>query len=84
MYEQSDVAKKFLPLQERWRIVSFDLSDTKSFVDWPHEREWRYVGDFKFDISKVTVVVTHAEAFKKFFQLASTGGEDVSGLERLK
>ena len=39
IYEQTDVAKGFLPKEEWWRIVCFDLSNADRMVDWSHERE---------------------------------------------
>lgn len=56
VYEQTDVAKQFLPPDEWWRIVRLDLSDPECFVDWTHEREWRLPGDLEFELAEATLV----------------------------
>ncbi|MDC5822206.1 hypothetical protein OPW19_20535 [Vibrio europaeus] len=50
IYDRTDLAKQYLPYEEWWRIVNFDLSDDEHILDWTHEREWRVKGDFVFDL----------------------------------
>ncbi|MBI2353740.1 MAG: DUF2971 domain-containing protein [Deltaproteobacteria bacterium] len=78
IYEKKEIATRMLPREEWWRIVNFDLSDPKKFIDWTHEREWRIPGDFEFEIDKATVVVMNAEQFKLFHTISAQGGEDVA------
>ena len=56
LYENTEVAKGFLPTEEWWRIVKLDLSDDSNIVDWTHEREWRLPGDLEFELDKVTLI----------------------------
>lgn len=70
LYEKRDVAKSFLPESEWWRIVSFDLSDDDSIIDWTHEREWRLKGDFDFELSEAYVYVVNQGAYKDFLKKA--------------
>ena len=42
LYEKTEVAKKILPKEEHWRIVNLDLTNEQFFIDWTHEREWRW------------------------------------------
>lgn len=66
IYDQKEAAKKYLPEEEWWRIVSFNLSNPTDFIDWTHEREWRVPGDFSFELSQATVVLTKQHSYKKF------------------
>ena len=68
IYEKTSEAKKFLPPEEQWRIVNFDLSDEKSFIDWTHEREWRVPGDFEFDLKEATLLFVNEATYKSFMQ----------------
>lgn len=74
IYEQTEVAKRFLNTDEYWRIVNFDLNDGKNIVDWTHEREWRIKGDFEFELNRVTVILPNRKAYKEFIQNA---GEEI-------
>ena len=56
IYEKKAVAKRFLPRDEWWRIVGFDLSDENNYIDWTHEREWRIPENFKFELSEATLL----------------------------
>lgn len=67
IYEKTDVAKKFLPQNEFWRIVRLDLEDEKYIVDWTHEREWRVKGDFEFELDKVEVLLSDEKSFGDFY-----------------
>ena len=55
IYEKLEVAKKLLQEDEWWRIVSFDLSNKQEIIDWTHEREWRFKGNFEFAIEKAYI-----------------------------
>ncbi|WP_230370748.1 hypothetical protein [Paludibacterium denitrificans] len=37
IYDKTSEAKRFLPADQQWRIVNFDLSNEDSFIDWTHE-----------------------------------------------
>jgi hypothetical protein len=70
VYEETEVAKRILPANEHWRIVSFDLSDDNYFVDWTHERDWRLPGDFHFALEETIVLVSKADMYKVFIDRA--------------
>lgn len=65
IYDKTENAKQYLPENQWWRIVDFDLSDDNKITDWTHEREWRVPGDLKFDLSKVAIVVPNHGAYQK-------------------
>ena len=67
IYEDTDVAKVFLPKDEYWRIVKLDLSNDDCIVDWTHEREWRIKGDFHFKLSEAEVLLSNKYSIKKFY-----------------
>lgn len=64
-YEKKDIAKKLLPENEWWRIVSFDLSDSV-IIDWTHEREWRVKGDFSFELNEAIVLLPKTAEYTNF------------------
>lgn len=70
LYEQKEIAKKILPDSEWWRIVNYDLSDNKFIIDWTHEREWRMLNDFDFDLNEAILIMPnymdYAEIKEKF------------------
>lgn len=68
IYEKTSEAKKYLPKEQWWRIVNFDISDDEKFVDWTHEREWRIKGDFEFKLSEVTLLFTRNKFYKMFIE----------------
>ncbi|MBA1220657.1 DUF2971 domain-containing protein [Pseudomonas fulva] len=78
LYENTKFAKTILPEDQWWRIVSFNLSNSDGIIDWTHEREWRMPNNFRFDISKATIIVPNPEAYKNFYKLSKIGGEDVA------
>ena len=82
IYESTQKAKRILPPSEYWRIVNFDLSDTKNIVDWTHEREWRIPGDFKFELKEVTIVVSSLFQFQKLKSILKNRQEK-SGIDYL-
>lgn len=68
IYEKTDVAKKFLPKDEYWRIVKLDLDEQDNIIDWTHEREWRIKGDFKFALNEVEVLLSDQTSVKEFYE----------------
>ena len=81
IYDKPSEAKKYITDQnEHWRIVSFDLSDTKNMVDWTHEREWRLPGDMDFDLKNTAVLIDKRDSYREFIE--KCGG--IKGPEILK
>ncbi|MFJ9462139.1 DUF2971 domain-containing protein [Viridibacillus arvi] len=70
IYENKEQARILFPENELWRVVSFDLSNEDSFIDWTHEREWRIKGDLEFTLDQVYVVLSTKQAYKKFIDKA--------------
>lgn len=66
IYEDKETAKNILQPSEWWRIVNYNLSDSRNIVDWTHEREWRVKGDFSFDLKHATILVSHTEQYRDF------------------
>jgi hypothetical protein len=66
IYERLDVARKFISEDELWRVVSFDLSNKESIIDWTHEREWRVKGDFEFDLEFAYILLTKHSSYNSF------------------
>lgn len=56
VYDKTAIAKDYLPENQWWRIVNFNLESDDQIIDWSHEREWRYPNDFEFELSEVTLV----------------------------
>ncbi len=42
-----------------------DLSDARSIVDWSHEREWCFNGDYSFEYEDIEVIVATPEYYRK-------------------
>lgn len=57
IYDKTCEAKKYLPPDQYWRIVNFDLGNQEKIVDWSHEREWRVPNEFYFNISDITIIL---------------------------
>jgi hypothetical protein len=76
IYDKTSEAKKFLPADQQWRIVNFDLNNQESFVDWTHEREWRIPGDFEFDLNEATLLFVNEVAYKAFLKKCKTEGKN--------
>ncbi|MGG0027310.1 DUF2971 domain-containing protein [Bacillus safensis subsp. osmophilus] len=55
-----------IPQELLWRVVSYDLSDIKAYIDWTHEREWRVKGDLEFSLSDVYVILSDNMMYKDF------------------
>ncbi|MEZ8240316.1 hypothetical protein AB6C73_17790 [Vibrio splendidus] len=75
VYDKTAEAKKYLRESEWWRIVNFDLADESRFIDWTHEREWRVKGDFKFELSEVTLLFTKSSTYQSFVRLCDRKGK---------
>lgn len=76
VYDKTEAAKKYLPKDEWWRIVNFDLSNKDAFIDWTHEREWRAPGNFEFEINHLTLLFVNQKAYKAFFELCEKENTD--------
>jgi hypothetical protein len=70
IYDKTAEAKQYLPREQWWRIVNFDLSSDANFIDWSHEREWRVPNDFDFDLEEATVLVIRKETYRTFVERA--------------
>lgn len=68
IYEKTEVAKKFLPNDEYWRIVKLDLDNVDNIIDWTYEREWRIKGDFSFDLNEVEILLSDQDSVNKFYK----------------
>lgn len=68
IYEDTEIAKKFLPKEEYWRIVKLDLSNDDNVIDWTHEREWRVKECLEFDWSDVEIVLSQEHSLQKFIE----------------
>lgn len=77
IYDKTTDAKAYLPRDQWWRIVSFDLGNDDALIDWTHEREWRAPGDFSFDRSEATLLFVNNGTYKEFRKLCVTAGDDV-------
>jgi hypothetical protein len=80
IYDQTDDAKAYLPANQYWRIVPFDLTDDGKFIDWTHEREWRIPRNLDFDISEAIVLVQDGKAQRELLTKAAAEGENVAAL----
>lgn len=69
IYEDTAIAKAFLPKEEWWRIVKLDLAKSDAYVDWSHEREWRSPGDFEFELKHATVLLVNRHQYRKFVEM---------------
>lgn len=69
-YEKLEIAKRILPKDEWWRIVSLDLDEKDNIVDWTHEREWRVKGDFEFELPQVYILLRNSKEYKEFIDKA--------------
>jgi hypothetical protein len=76
IYDSKNKAKQYLPPDQYWRIVSFDLSDETNIIDWSHEREWRVPGDLKFNLDQVTLLLGNLGESSKFIQLCDNRKKD--------
>ncbi|HDS1675423.1 TPA: hypothetical protein QEL58_000921 [Stenotrophomonas maltophilia] len=66
IYERTATAKAFLPPDEWWRIVNFDLTTSSAIVDWSHEREWRVPNELSFELNQVAVLLPNSKTYHRF------------------
>ncbi|MYL37357.1 DUF2971 domain-containing protein [Halobacillus litoralis] len=69
IYERTELAKQFLPDNEYWRIVDFDIRElihNGKITDWTHEREWRVPCDILFNYSSITVLLRNTYQYQEF------------------
>lgn len=68
IYDRTEDARKYLPADEWWRIVNFDLNNHEAIIDWTHEREWRIPGNLLFKPSEVNVLLPNETQYKSFIK----------------
>jgi len=68
IYDNTDLAKQYLPESEYWRIVKLDLSNRNNLIDWTHEREWRVPKFLEFKYSDCEVVLPTPKYYRKFIE----------------
>ena len=68
VYEKTSIAKGILPPNEHWRIVNLDFYDDEAYIDWTHEREWRILDDFNFELNDTFVLLPNSQVYKAFVQ----------------
>jgi hypothetical protein len=74
IYDATIHAKKYLPEDNWWRIVNFDLSDSKNIIDWTHEREWRVPHQLKFNPEDVALLFANNSELVSFIELCDELG----------
>ena len=72
IYEKTIFAKGILSFNEHWRIVNLDYSDDEAYIDWTHEREWRILNDFNFELNDVFVLLPNTQVYKAFIKKCDT------------
>ena len=68
IYDKTEDAKKYLPADQWWRIVNFDLGNSDRIIDWTHEREWRAPGYFDFDLGEALILLSNKTAYRLFLE----------------
>ena len=68
IYDKVEDGEQYLSDNELYRLVKFDLSNTDSFIDWTHEREWRMPDNFEFRIDWSGIVLETKEDYREFIQ----------------
>ena len=76
IYDATAEAKGYLPSDQWWRIVNFDLGDDERIVDWSHEREWRIPNELKFEISNVVILLGNNSQVKELINKCNKAGKD--------
>lgn len=71
IYDDTTTAKAFLPEDQWWRIVRFDLSDSDCVYDWTHEREWRVPDSFSFSRTEPLIVVPNHNIYRRLIEKAA-------------
>ncbi len=77
IYDATVKAKSYLPENEWWRIVNFDLSNPNQIIDWSHEREWRVPGDFSFTLSDIAILVPNSESYKELVSRCTSQAPEI-------
>ncbi len=75
IYDVTSEAKQNLNKDQWWRIVNFDLRDSKNIVDWSHEREWRVPNDLEFEISDVILLFANNSQVRDFIEKCQDSGK---------
>lgn len=65
-YDNPDSLKSFLPKDEYWRIVNYNLDNVNNYIDWTHEREWRIPDELGFDIEDAHILLYNKESWNYF------------------
>ncbi|ATY76375.1 hypothetical protein CVS41_04070 [Aeromonas veronii] len=68
IYDKVEDGEQYLSNDELYRLVKFDLSNTDSFIDWTHEREWRMPDNFEFRIDWCGIVLETKNDYREFIQ----------------
>lgn len=69
IYDKTEEVKSYLPENQYWRIVNFQLTVTPpKTIDWTHEREWRVPGDLEIDYDRTHVVLYDKDAYDYFIK----------------
>jgi len=68
IYDKVETGKSYIDESELYRLVCFDMSDTKNIIDWSHEREWRMAGNFEFQTDWSAVVLEAKEDYREFIK----------------
>lgn len=74
VYDKTAVAKRYLPEDQHWRIVNYDLDDLANIIDWTHEREWRVPDEFPFELEQATVLLTNEWVYRHFVKQDAASG----------
>ena len=82
VYDRAGDAGKYLPEDQHWRIVHYDLHDERNLIDPTHEREWRVPGSFEFEIAEAVILLPNGKVQRDFARRSAAGGEDVAPLVR--
>ena len=45
-----------------------NLEDTDAIVDWTHEREWRFLGDYSFEWDNIEILLKNCSYYTKFVE----------------
>lgn len=75
IYDPTEEAKEYLPENQYWRIVNFNLADKNNIVDWSHEREWRAPNNLKFKLENVTLIFPNNRSVQEFMSLCDDAGK---------
>jgi len=75
VYDRTSEAKTYLPKDQWWRIVNFDLSDGENIRDWSHEREWRIPQALNFKTSDVILLFSNNACVQEFIDKCDDAGK---------